>query len=145
MKACACSANRPSAAVGHTRKIIVAHQFNNEPLRLLLAALGAGMNATDAFLSTTLQKHMLREIRTGETALEGGRDFLRWNPPSRRWVSVSGGVTKDEEDDDDAGIVLSAKEGPEEGFLPTKHNPVGFAVYGQMCSAGKSFQSAICE
>jgi len=45
------------------RKLIMHHQFNNESLRILLASLVSGLRNTDAFITSTLQKHLFREMK----------------------------------------------------------------------------------
>lgn len=134
--ACAIVARKPDAIITQARKIISEHQFNNEPIRLLLASISSGIYNTDAFLSTTLQKHILRELRTSEAALKS-KETMKWSAARRRWYFVD---AKDEDDGDENVNILPAKG---EGFLPSKGNPALFLLYGQMCMAGKSYQSAI--
>lgn len=128
-----------------SRKLINAYQFNNEPLRVLLASLGSGLRATDAFLASTLSKHLLREIKLADAALKKP-DAVRWNNTLRRYGLGSGksgdGDDVDEEDDvPREGSTVPA----EKASLPTKGNPVHVAVYGQICLAAKSYQSALCK
>ena len=128
-----------------SRKLINAYQFNNEPLRILLASLGNGLRATDAFLASTLSKHLLREIKLADAAVKKP-DAIRWNTTLRRYGLGTGkGGDGDEVDEEDEapreGSVVSA----EKARLPTKANPVNVAVYGQICLAAKSYQSALCR
>ncbi|KAH9080567.1 TPR-like protein [Lactarius deliciosus] len=111
--ACAIHAQRYTAVVEHCRKFIVIHQFNNEPLRMLCAFLASGYRATDSFIASTLQKH----LKPGEVD-EGVED-----EPNAE------GAEGDEK--------TSAPQ------LPAKDNPTIFALYGHICLAGKSYQSAI--
>lgn len=85
---------------------------------------------------------MLRELRSGDTALKSP-ESLRWNPVLKRF-----GVGARGEDDDDADALdagAASREDAPRPRLPTKENPVPVAVYGQICLASKSYQSAICE
>ncbi|KAI9463423.1 hypothetical protein HD554DRAFT_1309138 [Boletus coccyginus] len=50
-----------TVVVEQSRKLINAYQFNNEPMRLPLSSLASGLRPTDSLISSTLQKHMLRE------------------------------------------------------------------------------------
>ncbi|EIW74984.1 TPR-like protein [Coniophora puteana RWD-64-598 SS2] len=158
---CALAADDPPTIVIHARKLINTHQFNNEPFRLLLATLSAGLGGgkTDAFVSSTLQKHVLREIKISDGVVkEPGR--LAWRSHRGRWTMTeknrSGGSAAAVDGDDDE----EGEDGPEEReeqqddkdsnlarvkqpVPPKKQNPIPLALYGQMCVAGKSYQSAI--
>ncbi|KAH9969571.1 TPR-like protein [Russula dissimulans] len=141
--ACAIHAQRYPVVVEHCRKFIVIHQFNNEPLRMLCACLASGYRATDAFIASTLQKHLFREMRLYDTAVHN-KDALKWNTIPRRWGMNKSGGEADEGVDDEPN--LEGVEGDEKNpapQLPTKDNPAIFALYGHICLAGKSYQSAI--
>lgn len=143
--ACSVTAGRHDIVVEQSRKLVNAHQFNNEPFRILLASLASGYHATDGFLASTLSKHMLRELRAYDMALKNP-DALRWNPTLKRF----GAGTKAEEDDDADVLDGANREESESGGggapgLPSKENPIGVAIYGQICLAAKSYQSAICK
>ncbi|KAJ6595740.1 hypothetical protein DFH09DRAFT_146419 [Mycena vulgaris] len=142
---CAVAAQRHPAILEHCRKLMNLHQFNNEPLRIFLAAMSSGLRATDAFVVSPLQKAVYREMKLSYmTALTP--ELVKWVAPMKRFSLPN---TKPEEanEEDDAG--------PEEGGnanandahpLPDaakKNNPVITALYGQMCIAAKSYQSAI--
>lgn len=143
--ACAIHAGQFPTAVEQSRKLINAYQFNNEPLRILLASLGNGVRATDAFLASTLSKHLLREIRMADTAVKKP-DAIRWNNTLRRYGLSSGrGVDVDDVDEEDEVPRDGSSAPTEKARLPTKGNPVNVAVYGQICLAAKSYQSALCE
>lgn len=142
--ACAIHVGQFSTAVEQSRKLVNAYQFNNEPLRILLASLGNGLRATDAFLASTLSKHLLREIRLADAALKKP-DAIRWNTTLRRYGlgTARGGDGDDVDEEDEApreGSVASSKK----ASLPTRTNPINVAVYGQICLAAKSYQSALC-
>ncbi|KAH6893966.1 hypothetical protein BKA70DRAFT_1160794 [Coprinopsis sp. MPI-PUGE-AT-0042] len=162
---CAIYAEAYPSIVEQSRKLITRHQFNNEPLRLLLASLSCGLRPTDAFITSTLQKHLFREMKISDSAVKN-RDGLRWNGLNKRWAVTptgsgsgkSGGGDMEGdgegEDDDDLERELSAEipAGADtssatnvEGrpAIPTKQNPVLVTIYGQICIAAKSYQSGI--
>ncbi|KAF8895474.1 hypothetical protein BD779DRAFT_1499735 [Infundibulicybe gibba] len=147
---CAISVRRHSIVVEQVRKLITAHQFNNEPQRILLAALSSGMRPTDAFISSTLQKHLFRELKLTDHAVKNP-EAMKWNALNKRFVSTTqakGGEAYDGPEDDaeddaqvaDEATIVNNKVHPE---IPTKSNPLMVAVYGQICIAAKSYQSAI--
>ncbi|KAF8631751.1 hypothetical protein AX15_002207 [Amanita polypyramis BW_CC] len=155
---CAIHAERHTVVVEHARKLITTHQFNNEPFRILLASLSSGLRATDAFITSTLQKHLFREMKMADAAVKNP-ELLRWNPVNKRYALATqgkspgtggGGVGGEEEDvgEDDVddvatgtgsigGEVVGAPK------IPTKHNPIIVTIYGQICIAARSYQSAI--
>jgi len=118
-------------------------------VRILLASLASGLRPTDSFIISTLQKHLLRELKINDTAVKNP-DTLRWVPVNRRYAMTStksGGEGEDppEEEDDvmpDEGSV-SSTEKQNVPRMPTKFNPIPLIVYGQMCTVAKSYQSAI--
>ncbi|TFY79029.1 hypothetical protein EWM64_g4983, partial [Hericium alpestre] len=129
------------AVVEQYRKLTIAYQFNNEPLRLLAACLASGFRSTDAFIVSTLQKHLLREIRLSDAAVKS-KDNLRWS--GRRWAMASGGGSKEDANEEE--------EGPAEELekrqvampdVPTKNNPIMVTMYGHIALAAKSYQTAI--
>ena len=135
------------------------YQFNNEPLRILLASIASGLRPTDAFITSTLQKHLFREMKLADAAVKTP-ETLRWNPMNRRYAHTNaGGASAKAGDDGDAGEEddmdveaegdrahhASTSTISSDNFeLPTKQNPVIVAIYGQICIAAKSYQSAIC-
>ena len=139
--------------VEQARKLISQHQFNNEPLRILIASLSRGLKATDSFITSTLQKHLFREMKLSDTAVKNP-DILKWNPLNKRYAPTGQGKStdpdeggEDEGEDNEHGSLenesttLSKFKRPE---IPTKENPVIVTIYGQICIAAKSYQSAIC-
>lgn len=133
--------------VEHARKLINGHQFNNEPIRILVSSLGSGLRATDAFLVSTLSKHLLRETRLADAAVRDP-ESLRYNTAQRRYGMVGSSVKGDPDDvpdDDDEVDTPAAVAELERAKLPTKPNPLNVAVYGQILLAAKSYQSALCE
>lgn len=84
---------------------------------------------------------------------------LKWNPVNKRYAlasqgkASSAGVTcgADEDDarDDDVDDVVTGAGGESQEIvgapkIPTKHNPIIVTIYGQICIAARSYQSAIC-
>ena len=85
---------------------------------------------------------------------------LRWNAVTKRYA-VAGASTgtskrkgKEESDNDDAEeedaealdpMLVDGGQALGGIPLPTKPNPVIVTIYGQVCIAAKSYQSAICE
>ncbi|EPQ55553.1 TPR-like protein [Gloeophyllum trabeum ATCC 11539] len=152
--ACAIRAGQFSVVVEQCRRLINIHQFNNEPFRLLCATLASGLPQTDAFIVSTLQKHILRDLKIHDTAVKN-RDALKWNVVSHRWTMASAGSSKtddgDEGVDDDAAefvrgasITTTSSDSAKPPY-PTTHNPMIVGIYGQICCAAKSYQSAICR
>lgn len=144
---CAIHAGRYDVVVEQSRKLVNGHQFNNEPIRILLGSLGNGLHATDAFVASTLTKHMLREIRSVDTALKSP-ESLRWNPTLRRYgIGTTSGENNDgdegDADKDEAEATTAAGQSNEQPKLPSKSNPIIVALYGQLCLALKSYQSAL--
>ncbi|KAG0701633.1 hypothetical protein DFH29DRAFT_806009 [Suillus ampliporus] len=157
---CAIFAGRFSVAVEQCRKIINTHQFNNEAFRLLLVSLASGHRPTDSFVSSTLQKHALRELRLHDAAVKTP-ELLKWNVVGRKYNLSSSGKEEpskanevEEEGDEEAEIPGPTEiPGPAESNatektavrMPTKNNPIIVTLYGQMSLAAKSYQSAICK
>ena len=138
--------------VEQARKLITQHQFNNEPLRILMASLASGLKVTDSFITSTLQKHLFREMKLSDTAVKNP-DILKWIPLNKRYAPTGQGKSTDpDEGDDDAEDndrgSLENESTAHDKFkrpeIPTKENPVIVTIYGQICIAAKSYQSAIC-
>lgn len=123
-----------------SRKLINSHQFHNDPLRVLLAALASGLLSVDAFIDQKLQKHLSRETKVIDAVVKGKE--ARWNPHTRRY-NLTGGDEGTKEDAEDADVDdARTSTAPEK---PTKNNPIMVCIYGQLCVAARSYQSAICE
>ncbi|KIY61656.1 TPR-like protein [Cylindrobasidium torrendii FP15055 ss-10] len=141
---CAIHAQDFAVVVEQCRKFINVHQFNNEPLRLLIASLASGLLPTDAYITSTLQKHLFRETKLADSAVQAP-DSLKYNINSRRYAAIA---TVKQDDDDDADVDNLAVGLEREKYhiappLPNKPNPITVAVYGQVCVAAKSYQSAL--
>jgi general transcription factor 3C polypeptide 3 (transcription factor C subunit 4) len=154
--ACGLAAGQHITVVEQARKLITVHQFNNEPLRILMACLSSGLRPTDAFITSTLQKHLFREMKLADTAVKSP-EVLKWNSLNKRYAPTaqSGKVEDGAEEDADDGVpdqggdqetgTTATAGSPNLPEIPTKNNPVIVAIYGQICIAAKSYQSAICE
>ncbi|KAF9642568.1 hypothetical protein BDM02DRAFT_2050166 [Thelephora ganbajun] len=141
--ACAIHARDYKAVVEHGRKIIFTYQFNNEPIRILLAALASGHRQLDAFVASAFQKAMLREVRFSDLA-SSHPEQIKWNSSKHRFFN-SAAIAKSEydeegegEDDTSADPNQMQVDAPS---LPKKPNPLLVTMYGQSCT---SYQSAIC-
>lgn len=69
---------------------------------------------------------------------------------TKRFGGVSTKVDDDDEQDAQENAASGGKDGGDaaggnQSRLPTKENPVCVAIYGQICLAAKSYQSALCE
>ena len=129
--------------VEHGRKIIFTYQFNNEPIRILLAALASGHRQLDAFVASAFQKAMLREVRFSDLAFSHPEQ-IKWNPSKRRFFN-SAAAAKNEYDDEGEGEDDTSTDPNQMQVdtpnLPKKPNPLLVTMYGQSCT---SYQSAIC-
>ncbi|PPQ91090.1 hypothetical protein CVT25_013128 [Psilocybe cyanescens] len=145
---CAIAGERYDIVVEQARKLITQHQFNNEPLRILMASLASGLRTTDAFITSTLQKHLFREMKLSDTAAKNP-EVLKWNPLNKRYAptghSKSAEHDDDDQDDDAPSVDDVSLSNDRSGLpeIPIKENPVIVAIYGQICVAAKSYQSAI--
>ncbi|KAG5642745.1 hypothetical protein DXG03_002260 [Asterophora parasitica] len=147
LMACAIANERPTIVVEQARKLITGHQFNNEPQRILIAVLSSGLRPTDAFITSTLQKHLFREMKLADVAVRNP-EVLRWNPLNKRYAPTATAKSEPGDGDDDVEDVESAAAAEKDTKvleIPTKNNPIIVAIYGQICIAAKSYQSAICE
>ncbi|KAG6843906.1 hypothetical protein H0H87_011895, partial [Tephrocybe sp. NHM501043] len=146
--ACAILDQRPTIVVEQARKLITVHQFNNEPQRILIAVLSSGLRPTDAFITSTLQKHLFREMKLADVAVRNP-EVLRWNALNKRYamtatVKAEPGDEEDAEDAEPTTAGATDKDGKDGKLeIPTKFNPIIVAIYGQICIAAKSYQSAI--
>ena len=141
--ACAIHARDYKAVVEHGRKIIFTYQFNNEPIRILLASLASGHRQLDAFVGSAFQKAMLREVRFSDLAFNHP-EHIKWNSSKRRFFNAAATTKSEYEDEgdgeDDAGTDLNHVQ-VNAPSLPKKPNPLLVTMYGQSCT---SYQSTIC-
>ncbi|KAJ7158369.1 hypothetical protein C8R43DRAFT_995733 [Mycena crocata] len=130
--------------VENCRKLVNTYQFNNEPLRIFSAAMSSGFRATDAFIVSPLQKAMYREMKLSHMTAKSP-ELVKYISTIKRFSLPNTSKADDANDmEEDAG---GAEEAVNEAHpLPDaarKSNPVITAIYGQMCVAAKSYQSAI--
>ncbi|EJD05267.1 TPR-like protein [Fomitiporia mediterranea MF3/22] len=143
---CALHARRFATVLQVFRRLMLTYQFNNEIVRLFLAALASGLSPADQIVNTSFQKFVLREIRIHAAALEGN---AHWTPTTQRFMittPASGKKDPDEVEDDDGGDEpeRSVKDISDGGSSrPTKNNPVMPTLYGQSLIIAKSYQSAL--
>jgi general transcription factor 3C polypeptide 3 (transcription factor C subunit 4) len=84
-------ASKHATIVDQCRRLSTTHQFNNEPFRILLSALAAGLRPTDAFVDVKFAKSLLREVKMSDYAVQTPEAF-KWTPSgnSGRWGAVGG-------------------------------------------------------
>ena len=126
----------------HVCKIIFAYQFNNESIRILLAALASGHRQLDAFVASTFQRAMLRQVRFSGLVFNHPEQ-IKWNSSKRRFFN-SGAAAKSEYDEgegeDNTSADLNQTQVDAPGF-PKKPNSCLVTTYGHSCT---SYQRIIC-
>ncbi|KAJ7511160.1 hypothetical protein B0H11DRAFT_1700558 [Mycena galericulata] len=148
---CASTAGQFAVVVEQSRKLLMSHQFHNEPMRIMMASFGSGVRPTDAFVAAAFQKYLHRELRMFDAAANKP-DSLVWSQMGKRFSLNS--VDRDEAGDDEEEEEKSTtairpvgrkkrKQCPRLPDIAKKHNPAIVALYGQMCLVTKSYQSAI--
>ncbi|KAJ7648353.1 TPR-like protein [Mycena polygramma] len=155
--ACASAAGCFPVVVEQSRKLLMAHQFHNDPLRIMVSALGSGAQPTDAFLASTLQKFLHRELKMFDAAANNPESLV-WSLQNKRFSTKSvGGAESEDEDEDEEQERAEDKErkpviatgrrkrqrAPRLPEIAKAPNPIVLALYGQMCLVAKSFQSAM--
>ncbi|CAE6532833.1 unnamed protein product [Rhizoctonia solani] len=135
--------------IEYARKLITRHQFSNDALRLLLASLGGGISAAEAFVDSALQKYFFREMVQFERAAKG-EPAVFVGGGRNRWDFGGGKPGNDEDDGDGAGPSTKGSgtsAGPNVSnphpVLPTKESPTYTTAYGQISGGTRSYQSAI--
>ncbi|KAJ6611013.1 TPR-like protein [Mycena sp. CBHHK59/15] len=149
---CALPVQRFSIVVECSRKLMASHQFNNEPLRIFMAAMASGLRSTDAFVVSPLQKAMYREMKLSYVAAKTP-EMVKWVSAIKRFSlpNAKAGEQDEGNDDEDGGLPDDAPPkdpatANDVHALPEasrKPNPVLAVLYGQMCVAAKSYQSSI--
>ncbi|CCO35244.1 General transcription factor 3C polypeptide 3 AltName: Full=Transcription factor IIIC 102 kDa subunit [Rhizoctonia solani AG-1 IB] len=133
----------------YARRLITRHQFSNDALRLLLASLGGGITAAEAFVDSALQKYFFREMVQFERAAKG-EPAVFVGGGRNRW-DFGGGKSGNDEDDGEgvgpstkgSGPSASANASNPHPVLPTKESPAYATAYGQISGGTRSYQSAI--
>ncbi|KAJ7236030.1 hypothetical protein C8J57DRAFT_1377318 [Mycena rebaudengoi] len=152
MITCALEAQNFTSIVDSSRKLMMLHQFNNEPLRIFMAAMSSGLRSTDAFIVSPLQKAIYREVKLSRIAAETP-EMVKWIASQKRFTLPlpKAGEQEEANDDQDAGgpdeaafkDLTSANDAHPLPEITRRPNPVLAALYGQMCVAARSYQSAI--
>ncbi|KAJ6468532.1 TPR-like protein [Mycena vitilis] len=156
--ACASAAGCFSVVTEQSRKLLMAHQFHNDPLRIMVSALGSGAKPTDAFFASTLQKFLHRELKMFDAAANNPESLV-WSLQNKRFStkSIGGADAEDENEEQEwaeqgenedrkPGIATGRRKRQRAPRLPEiakTPNPIVLALYGQMCLVAKSFQSAM--
>lgn len=129
---------------------MIRYHMNNDALRLLLASLGGGITAAEAFLDSTLQKFLFREMVLFERAAKGEpAAFIGGG--RNRWDFNGGKGTNDEDGDAEGSAVIpknsaaSAAASNPTPVLPTQESPVYITAYAQISGATRSYQTEICK
>ncbi|KAF9039812.1 hypothetical protein BJ165DRAFT_1530834 [Panaeolus papilionaceus] len=81
-------AERPGVAVEQVSKLITTHQFNNEPIRILLTSLASTLKLTNSFITSTLQEYLFREMKLPDTSMKNLR-ILRWNGLNGQYAATA--------------------------------------------------------
>ncbi|KAJ6588829.1 hypothetical protein B0H19DRAFT_1248427 [Mycena capillaripes] len=139
---CGVAAQRYPAVVEHCRKVMGSHQFNNEPLRILVAALASGLHSTDAFIVSPLQKALYREMKLSHLTAKSP-ELVKWVKQMKRFSMPTSKMEEVNDDEDVGGEEDPVGDAPTLPDAARKSNPAITALYGQMCVAAKSYQSAI--
>lgn len=142
--ACAISACRFSVVVEQGKRIMASHRFNNEPLRILLAAVGSGLPSTDAFMYYPFQKVVCREMKYSP-GISNESPKRNTSPSTHSTFSMpeTEGVNEEESNVGQGDRIDKAVAHlfPEAAHM----NPVMTAAYAEMCNISKQYQSAICK
>ncbi|KAJ7116658.1 hypothetical protein C8R44DRAFT_212104 [Mycena epipterygia] len=141
---CASAAGRYPVVVEQCRKLLMSHQFHNDPMRIMMAALGSGLLPTDSFVGTQFQKYLHREIRLLDAAANNP-ESLAWSQMNKRFSlkAVAGDSEGEENEEGEQKSDRKRKQRPRLPDVVKKNNPVVVALYGQMCLVTKSYQSAM--
>lgn len=134
----------------YARRLVTRYHMNNDALRLLLASLGGGITAAEAFLDSSLQKFLYREMQLFEKAAKGDPAVFIGGGRNR-WDFGPGKGGNDEDGDGDASVAVpkntaaSAAASNPTPVLPTKESPVYISAYAQISGATRSYQTEICK
>ncbi|KAJ7055549.1 hypothetical protein C8F01DRAFT_994021 [Mycena amicta] len=151
LMAIAASVGRFPVVVEQARKIHTAHQFHNEPLRLMVAALCRSATCgADAFLNAAFQKYLHREMLLADATAHRPAEVV-WSASHRRF-SINSATGEDvalcsedeqEQEQESVGLENKRKEKQRLPQVCRVTNPVIPAIYGLISLAAKSYQSAI--
>ncbi|KAJ7633881.1 TPR-like protein [Mycena polygramma] len=135
--ACASAAGCFPVVVEQSRKLLMAHQFHNGPLRIMVSALGSGAQPADAFLASTLQKFLHRELKMFDAAANNPESLV----DRRADVEDEDEEQERAEDEEERKPVIAKgrrkrQRAPRPPEIAKAPNPI-------MCLVAKSFQSAM--
>jgi general transcription factor 3C polypeptide 3 (transcription factor C subunit 4) len=65
-----------------------------------MASLASGLKVTDSFITSTLQKHLFREMKLSDTAVKNP-DILKWIPLNKRYAPTGQAKSTDPDEGDD--------------------------------------------
>ncbi|KAF7298515.1 TPR-like protein [Mycena kentingensis (nom. inval.)] len=136
--ACAAAVGKMPVVVEQIRKIHTAHQWQNEPLRIFVAALsGAGNSAAaaDAFLNSPFQKYLHREMLLADAAANRPQEVV-WSTSHRRF-SVNSGCAAG------VDVALCSEDEDEEVVIPDKDKTMKKQRLPDIARSEKNYQSAI--
>ncbi|GAA93757.1 uncharacterized protein L969DRAFT_44134 [Mixia osmundae IAM 14324] len=146
------------------RQIMMHNQFQTEPIRLLLAALGSGYQAAEALAASKMQKFLARQkrwiedeaagnahrasvkhIRSRKHAAERAHKVARRTQKRKRQgceeaddASEPEAEAEEEEEDEAEEYVFD-----DNSWKPTRKNPYFAFLYGNLMLNGKSFGASI--
>lgn len=140
----------------NSRRLAQLHQFRADPYFIMLASLGGGgQKAHIAWMSSTLQKFIHRDLRISDDAVKGLK--LNYNSFSRRYAPiVKTGLSRnlgdemdepeeEQQDEGEEGSAVGMGEVQQEGVLPKKSSVPLNVIYGQHMLSAKAYQSALCR
>ncbi|KAJ7442513.1 TPR-like protein [Mycena galericulata] len=139
---CAVASKHFSAAVDQFKKLMLVYQFNNEPLRIFLAALAdGGTRATDAFRQYAFQKVVGREMKFSRIASESPK-MIRWCSLNKRFTTST--PRTGDAYEVEVGVNGKVTQGPHSIPDTTHRSTTTLTVlYAQMCILGRSYRTAI--
>ena len=131
--ACVIRARDYKAVVERNCKIVFAYQSNNDPIRIPPAALASGHHQLDAFIASTFQEAVLRQVLFSGLVFSHP-ERIKWNSSKRRFLISSVAVKSGYngwEAEDDASADLNRTQVDTPG-LPYQPNPLLVIMYGQL-------------
>jgi general transcription factor 3C polypeptide 3 (transcription factor C subunit 4) len=121
----------------HMRRFIRQRPLENAPIRVFQAAFASGFAAMNTFSNSHMQKFVLRQLRAAD-------NVVRKRDPSKD-NRLGDAVDEDEQSAEEEGGEEQPVGSMTSKFVPTKPNPILYALYGQMLLASKSYLSALGE
>ncbi|KAJ6590475.1 TPR-like protein [Mycena vulgaris] len=137
---CAVAARRFPVVVEQCRKLMQSHQLNNEPLRILLAAIASGGESTDAFIIHPLQSVVRRELKFSRIVAECPERII-WTSRVKRFTILP--VSQTDEPNEEEDIETDDSIEDLHRLPEAKYNPVITSLYAQMFLMTKTYQKAL--